>query len=197
MKLRKTLLILSASAMLGAAVIASDVALAQPFPGPPPGGPPPGPVGGPPPGMAGGGVAVSLVRGVLRGLGRRWPSSTSRRRRARGSCSSRRIFWSPGGRPSSSFRRGGGRPGFSGGHGSAYGRSGTYAYGHWSLRPHHQLWLWPLRLWPSGYGSGDNATAPSGTYVYSNSSELQRLLLYLQVQLPAGCIQARLGFSEE
>ena len=57
MKLQKTLLILSASAMLSAAVIAPDVALAQPFPGPPPGGPPPGPVGGPPPGMPGGGLA--------------------------------------------------------------------------------------------------------------------------------------------
>ena len=59
MKLQKTLLILSASAMLGAAVIAPDVALAQPFPAPPPGGPPPGPVGGPPPGMAGGPPPVS------------------------------------------------------------------------------------------------------------------------------------------
>ena len=45
----KTLLILSASAMLSAAVIASDVALAQPIPGPP--------AGGPPPSMAGGGLA--------------------------------------------------------------------------------------------------------------------------------------------
>ena len=42
MKLQKMLLILSASAMLGAAITAADVALAQPMPGPPPGGPPPG-----------------------------------------------------------------------------------------------------------------------------------------------------------
>ena len=34
MKLQKTLLILSASAVLGGALIAPDVALAQPFPGP-------------------------------------------------------------------------------------------------------------------------------------------------------------------
>jgi hypothetical protein len=57
MKLQKTLLILCASAMLSAAVIAPHFALAQPFPGPPPGGPPPGPIGGPPPGMPGGGLA--------------------------------------------------------------------------------------------------------------------------------------------
>jgi hypothetical protein len=54
--LRKPRLIL-ASAMLGTAVTAADVALAQ-LPGPPPGpgGPPPGPgPGGPPPDVGGGG----------------------------------------------------------------------------------------------------------------------------------------------
>ena len=57
MKLQKTLLILSASAMLSAAVIAPDVALAQPFPGPPPGGPPPGSRWRCYPGIPGGGFA--------------------------------------------------------------------------------------------------------------------------------------------
>ena len=69
MKLQKTLLILSASAMLSAAVIAPDVALAQPFPGPPPGGPPPGPVGGLLPAYPAAVLLVSLVRAVLRVLG--------------------------------------------------------------------------------------------------------------------------------
>ena len=54
----KTLLILSASLLLGAAIAAPNAALAQfgPPPGPPPmlAGPPPGPVAGPPPGLAGG-----------------------------------------------------------------------------------------------------------------------------------------------
>ena len=75
MKLQKTLLILSASAMLSAAVIAPDVALAQPFPGPPPGGPPPGPVGGPPPRYARQRSCWSPWSGRSSG---RWPSSTSR-----------------------------------------------------------------------------------------------------------------------
>ena len=55
----KTVLTLSASVLLGAAIAAPNAALAQfgPPPGPPPmlAGPPPGPVaGGPPPGLAGG-----------------------------------------------------------------------------------------------------------------------------------------------
>ena len=55
----RTLLTLSASVLLGAAIAAPNAALAQfgPPPGPPPtlAGPPPGPVaGGPPPGLAGG-----------------------------------------------------------------------------------------------------------------------------------------------
>ena len=58
--LKKTLLTLSASVLLGTAVIIPNAALAQ-LPGPPPmgpplGGPPPGPpVGGPPPGLGAGG----------------------------------------------------------------------------------------------------------------------------------------------
>jgi hypothetical protein len=59
-----TLLTLSASVLLGAAIAAPNAALAQfgPPPGPPPmlAGPPPGPVaGGPPPGLAGGGPLLS------------------------------------------------------------------------------------------------------------------------------------------
>jgi hypothetical protein len=72
MKLQKTLLILSASA----SVIAPDVALARPFPGPPPGGPPPGPIGGllPAPladllpAWPAAVLLVSLIRVVLRAL---------------------------------------------------------------------------------------------------------------------------------
>ncbi len=59
MKLRKSLLILSAGAILSAAVIAPDVALAQPFPGPPPGG---GLVGPPGPGVPPGHGAAGLPR---------------------------------------------------------------------------------------------------------------------------------------
>ena len=40
--------------------IAPDVALTQPIPGPPPGGPPPGPVGGPPPAAMAGGALAGL-----------------------------------------------------------------------------------------------------------------------------------------
>jgi hypothetical protein len=69
MKLQKTLLILCASAMLSAAVIAPHFALAQPFPGLPPGGPPPGPIGGPLPVCPAAVLLVSLVLVVLRGLG--------------------------------------------------------------------------------------------------------------------------------
>jgi hypothetical protein len=52
--LRKTLLTLSASVMLGTAVIAPNAALAQ-LPGPPPIGPGGPPLGGPPPGLGAGG----------------------------------------------------------------------------------------------------------------------------------------------
>ena len=57
---KKTLLMLSASVMFGAALVAPSAALAQfgPPPGPPPGlaGPPPGfGAGGPPPGLGAGG----------------------------------------------------------------------------------------------------------------------------------------------
>jgi hypothetical protein len=51
---RKTLLTLSASVLLGTAVIASNAALAQ-LPGRPPMGPGGPPVGGPPPGLGAGG----------------------------------------------------------------------------------------------------------------------------------------------
>jgi uncharacterized protein len=63
MKLRKSLLILSASAILSAAVIAPDVALAQPFPGPPPGGGLAGPASPVvPPGHGAAGIADDMVR---------------------------------------------------------------------------------------------------------------------------------------
>jgi hypothetical protein len=68
---RKTLLTLSASVMLGAAVIAPNAAFAQfgPPPGPPPGlgagGPPPGlGAGGPPPGLGAGGPPAGPVAGL-------------------------------------------------------------------------------------------------------------------------------------
>ena len=107
MKLQKTLLILCASGMLSAAVIAPHFALAQPFPGPPPGGPPPGPIGGPPPGMPGGGLAGLPGPGGPPG-----PGAAAGLPRlsgvdaARWSRSSQGLSWSPGRWPSSSFRRG-------------------------------------------------------------------------------------------
>ena len=62
MKLQKTLLILSASAMPSAAVIAPHVALAQPFPGPPPGGC--GAPASPPPAAPASGAGASGERTV-------------------------------------------------------------------------------------------------------------------------------------
>src|ERR1700756_1604188 len=67
--LKKTLLTLSASVMLGAAVAAPSAALAQfgPPPGPPPAlaGPPPGfGAGGPPPGLGAGGPPPGGAPGV-------------------------------------------------------------------------------------------------------------------------------------
>ena len=56
--LRKTLLTLSASVLLGTAIIAPNAALAQ-FPGPPPMGPGGPPVGGPPPGLGAGGPPLA------------------------------------------------------------------------------------------------------------------------------------------
>jgi hypothetical protein len=69
----KTVLTLSASVLLGAAIAAPNVALAQfgPPPGPPPmlAGPPPGPVaGGPPPGLAGGPPLGNAPAGPVAGL---------------------------------------------------------------------------------------------------------------------------------
>ena len=68
----KTVLNLSASALLGAAIAAPNAALAQfsPPPGPPPmlAGPPPGPVSGPPPGLAGGPPPSSPPAGPVAGL---------------------------------------------------------------------------------------------------------------------------------
>jgi hypothetical protein len=69
----KTVLTLSASVLLGAAIAAPNAALAQfgPPPGPPPmlAGPPPGPVaGGPPPGLAGGPPLGNAPAGPVAGL---------------------------------------------------------------------------------------------------------------------------------
>ena len=69
----KTVLTLSTSVLLGAAIAAPNAALAQfgPPPGPPPmlAGPPPGPVaGGPPPGLAGGPPLGNAPAGPVAGL---------------------------------------------------------------------------------------------------------------------------------
>ena len=165
MKLQKTLLILSTSAMLGGALIAPDVALAQPFPGPPPGGPPPGPVGGPPPGpgMPGGGVAglpgpggppgPGAAAGLPRPSGVGGPAGLARPSAPPGP----RAAGLP--RPSGA---GSGRPGFSAGHGSAYGRSGTYAYGNTANYGYGRSG------YGYGYGSWRQRYWPYGVYVYSN-----------------------------
>jgi hypothetical protein len=173
--LRKTLLILSASATLGAAVIASNGALAF---GPPPlpgiGGPPPG-LGGPPrfPGLGGpphfggpGGPAGLSHLGGPGGLSR--PGG-------------------PGG-PAGLSRLGG--PGFhAGGHGlqgnvhglqghsAAYGhgRSAAYGYGH-SARYGYGHVEWRHGRWgrydvsvegSDGYGADGYASADGCTYTYS------------------------------
>ena len=83
----KTLHTLSASVLLGAAIVAPSAALAQ-LPGPPPapppmlagpppglaGGPPPGLVGGPPPGFAGGPPLGGPPTGPVTGLPPRGPA---------------------------------------------------------------------------------------------------------------------------
>ncbi len=79
----KTLLILSASVLLGAAVAAPNAALAQfgPPPGPPPmlAGPPPGfGAGGPPPGLAGGPPLGGPPAGPVAGLPRGGPGAPPR-----------------------------------------------------------------------------------------------------------------------
>jgi hypothetical protein len=66
---KRNLLMLSASMMFGAALVAPNAALAQfgPLPGPPPGlaGPPPGfGAGGPPPGLGAGGPALDRAPGA-------------------------------------------------------------------------------------------------------------------------------------
>ena len=79
--LRKTLLTLSASVLLGAAVAAPNAALAQfgPPPGPPPilAGPPPGlGAGGPPPGLGAGGPPLGgPPAGPVAGLPPRGPAA--------------------------------------------------------------------------------------------------------------------------
>jgi hypothetical protein len=137
--MRTTLLILSMSAMLGAAAIAPNAALA--FPGPPPlpgpvlGGPPPGLSGGPPPGPGLGG----LPRGSLGGPSHADPAGPAGR-------------LGPGGPPGLAQRGGppvraglaGGRgvqggsarfayrrstTNISGRYGYRYGRAAAYAYG--------------------------------------------------------------------
>ena len=76
----KALLTLTASVLLGAAVVAPSAALAQ-LPGPPPGpppmlaGPPPGlGAGGPPPGLAGGPPLGGAPAGLAAGLPPRAPA---------------------------------------------------------------------------------------------------------------------------
>ena len=185
MKLQKTLLILCASAMLSAAVIAPHFALAQPFPGPPPGGPPPGPIGGPPPGMPGGGLAglpgpggppgPGAAAGLPRLSGVDAPAGLARPRGSLGP----RAAGLP--RPSGA---GGGRPGFSGGHGSAYGHSGTYAYGNTANYGYGR----------AGYGYGIVATPLRALWrlCLQQQFQLEQLFLHLRVQLPAAGLQARL-----
>src|ERR1700675_2149020 len=70
--LKKTLLTLSASVLLGAAVAAPNAALAQ-F-GPPPGPPPGLGAGGPPPGLAGGPLLGGPPAGPVSGLPPRGPA---------------------------------------------------------------------------------------------------------------------------
>ena len=170
MKLQKTLLILSASAMLSAAVIAPDIALAQPFPGPPPGGPPPGPVGGPPPGMPGGGLAGLPGPGGPPGAGLPRPPG------AGGPAGFARPGGPPGPRAAGLPRPSGavgGRPGFSGGYGSAYGRSGAYAYGRSGTYGygHTANYGYGRSGYGYGYGSWRHGYWPYGVYAYSNSSD--------------------------
>ena len=153
MKLRKSLLILSAGAILSAAVIAPDVALAQPFPGPPPGG---GLVGPPGPGVPPGHGAAGLPRppGVGEPMGLARP----------GGPPGSRAAGLP--RPSGA---GGGRSVFSSGQGSAYGGSEAYVYRRAGTHGYGRAANYGYGR--SGYGSWRHRYwAPYGVYVYSNSN---------------------------
>ncbi len=139
----KTLLILSASAML----IAPNVSPAQPIPGPPPG-------------IAGGGLAGP---GGPPGAGPRPPGVGEPIGLARpGGPPGPRAAGLP--RPTGA---GGFRPGFSGGHGSAYGRSGGYAYGH----ARSGGFGYSRSGYGSDYGSWRHRYWPYGVYAYSSSSD--------------------------
>jgi hypothetical protein len=127
--LRKTLLTLSASAILGAAVFTPNTALAFPLGGPPPlpgiGGPPPLPgVGGSPPHLGPGGPPPHLAPGGPPRLG-------------------------PGGAPAGRAGVAGRATGYGNGNGhpsaGSYGRSGRYGYG----RGHDGVYV---------YGNGDSSS---------------------------------------
>ena len=174
--LRKTLLALSTSGMLGAALVAPNAALAFPgsvpvlpccFPSdlpdgglaglPGSGGPPgPGAAAGLPPSGVGGpaGLARPGEPPGPRAAGLHRPSGA-----------------------------GGGRPGFSGGHGSAYGHSGTYAYGNTANYGYGRsaYGSWRQRYWPYGVYVYRNSSDSSGCYyTYKYSS---RLRAYSRVQV--------------
>jgi hypothetical protein len=145
--LRKTLLTLSASTMLGAAAIASNAALAQPFPGPP------APAGGAPLGPPGGGLA-----GPPRPGGPPGPRTADLPRPP----------GVGGGNPGLHGGQGNfyGRSGtYAYGHTGVYGRTTNYSYygSNYGYYGYGQ----------SGYAYGSwrhHYWAPYGVYIYSNSS---------------------------
>ena len=182
MTLQKTLLMLSASAMLGAPV--TDIVLAQPMAGPPPGGPP---------SRRRWRTPSRCARGRSWGSGRssgRWPFSTSRRRRARWSRSSRRTSRSPGRGPSSSARRSRRWRPFLG-----QSRQRLRSLRDLCLRP-LQLWRRPVRLSLRLWVVAISLLAPWRLCVWQQL-RVERLRLHLQVQLPAGAYRRVWVCSEE
>ena len=183
MKLQKTLLILSASAMLSAAVIAPDIALAQPFPGPPPARPSSwsrwrtpsryarrrscwSPWSGRSSGAlafldfpAPGAPRVSLVPADLLVPGPLaflvLPASEAVVRASLAATVALTAVPAP--MPTAAPEP------------MAYGHTANYGYGRSG--------------YGYGYGCGDTGYWPYGVYAYSNSSDSERLCLHLRVQL--------------
>ncbi len=154
--LRKTFIILSASAMLGAAVIVSNGAFAF---GPPPiGGPPPG-LGGPPPGLGGlphlGGSPLPHLGGPAPRLGDLPPRGPAPRASLGGPAS--RL---------NGLSRFGGRAAASG-----YGRSGGYGYSR-SADSGYGRGEWRHRYGRYGVyiaGSGSSSSDDGCYYTYTSS----------------------------
>ena len=161
--LRKTLLSLSASAMLGTVVIASNAALALPFgpPGPPPGGPA---LGGPPPGFGG---ALPHLGGPPPGLHGAPPhpgpaGPPGFHGGGRGFQGNLQVLRGHSAAPSSGHS---GSYSSSNSGSSGYGHSGNYGYGH-----HHWGRYGAYAYGSDGSGYGDNGCYYTQKYSYTRDA---------------------------